>query len=343
MKIKIHFFPHQEDKKSTPLAEAMGGGHAKQSHGPDADRYLRLRTEAPNYFQLAELGDADICMHPNFFDGSPGMMQAAEEAQAQQKPCCFFHQADSATPIVLPWGTCFRASLLASRQTPCERVFPAFADDLLREYGGEVPLRPYHAEPTVGFCGYVGTWAYRCLYTLQGRMDKVRGLSLRSRLLKTLSQTPEVRCNFIRRDKFWGGGVSRFGSNQDVRQTVRTEYLTNTLDSDYVMCVRGAGNFSYRFYEALSMGRIPLFVNTDCELPFAKQIDWRSHCVWVEEEEMDRAGSILREFHASLTAEQFHDLQRRNRKMWEDYLRPLEAYRLVCEGLLANRDGSVVL
>ena len=34
------------------------------------------------------------------------------------------------------------------------------------------------------------------------------------------------------------------------------------LASPYILCVRGAGNYSARFYEALALGRIPVLVNT---------------------------------------------------------------------------------
>ena len=44
-------------------------------------------------------------------------------------------------------------------------------------------------------------------------------------------------------------------------------------------CPRGTGNFSIRFYEAICLGRIPVILNTDIILPFAKYIPWNELCV----------------------------------------------------------------
>ena len=44
----------------------------------------------------------------------------------------------------------------------------------------------------------------------------------------------------------------------------------------FTFCYRGAGNFSYRFYETLMMGRIPILVNTDCVFPFEDKVDINS-------------------------------------------------------------------
>src|SRR5690606_18408840 len=95
----------------------------------------------------------------------------------------------------------------------------------------------------------------------------------------------------------------------------------NLKDSDYVVCVRGAGNFSVRFYETLAMGRIPIFINTDCALPLEEKIDWKKHVVWVEYKERHKVVQKLMEFHSGLTEEDFIDLQLANRKLWEEKLR----------------------
>jgi hypothetical protein len=157
---------------------------------------------------------------------------------------------------------------------------------------------------------------------------------LRASALRKLERAPGVTTNFVRRDNFWGGSFSRFtGAKADSRRRVRLEYLDNILSSDYTLCLRGGGNFSYRFYETLSLGRVPLFVNTDCALPFAAphegDVDWRKHVLWVEQRDLPRIGDIVREFHDSLTPDSFEALQRSNRRLWEEYLEPLSCYRRV--------------
>ena len=65
--------------------------------------------------------------------------------------------------------------------------------------------------------------------------------------------------------------------------------------------MRGGGNYSLRLYETLCLGRIPLFINTDCVLPFENNIDWKELCLWVDENDLDRIGEIVLDFHSSIS------------------------------------------
>jgi len=81
-----------------------------------------------------------------------------------------------------------------------------------------------------------------------------------------------------------------------------------------------AGNFSVRLYETLLMGKIPIFVNTDCLLPLADEVDWKQHMVWVEWEERHLIVDKVLEFHKTISNEDFLELQRKNRKLWKEIL-----------------------
>ena len=92
------------------------------------------------------------------------------------------------------------------------------------------------------------------------------------------------------------------------------------IDSEYVICVRGAGNFSVRFYETLAMGRIPIFINTDCLLPLSNSVNWKNHVVWIEQNELNTMDSKIVEFHKTLSSEKLKKLQEANRTLWEESL-----------------------
>ena len=94
------------------------------------------------------------------------------------------------------------------------------------------------------------------------------------------------------------------------------------INSNYVLCLRGTGNFSIRFYEALMMGKIPIFINTDCILPFSKIINWKDHVIWVEWLNVDNIANIILDFHEQISNSDFQDLQLRNRNLWLDKLNP---------------------
>ena len=58
------------------------------------------------------------------------------------------------------------------------------------------------------------------------------------------------------------------------------EYESSLGNSDYVLCPRGFGNTSIRFYESLSAGRIPILVDSGCKNPKITNDDfWRLNIV----------------------------------------------------------------
>lgn len=137
----------------------------------------------------------------------------------------------------------------------------------------------------------------------------------RFKLLKALETSSLVKSNFIFREQYRAGAVTK-----ELRRQTNKEYYDNIMQSDYVLCVRGAGNFSVRLYETLMMGRIPVFVDTKCLLPFTDDIDWKKHMVWVPWEQRNDIDKIIIDFHKSLNQEEFIQLQHANRSLWQNSL-----------------------
>lgn len=137
----------------------------------------------------------------------------------------------------------------------------------------------------------------------------------RAKLLHYFEASTAVKTNFIYRKNYRGGAHS-----EEERTKTTLEYYDNIKNSDYVLCVRGAGNFSVRLYETLMMGRIPIFVNTDCLLPFEDEIAWKNHVVWVEWKDRKAIAALLAEFHVSLSTDDFAYLQTSNRRLWKETL-----------------------
>ena len=55
-------------------------------------------------------------------------------------------------------------------------------------------------------------------------------------------------------------------------------------------------------------------------MPFEGKIDWKGLCVWVDENNIDRIGEIIIDFHSSITNKEFKDRQLYAREVWEQYL-----------------------
>jgi hypothetical protein len=146
--------------------------------------------------------------------------------------------------------------------------------------------------------------------------------SVRAKALRLLRDHDGIDTNFLERERFLGGAISRGRLDPAAMRRVRDEYVRNMVESDYVLCSRGAGNFSYRLYETLSCGRIPVFVETDTVLPYDFVLDWRDYCVWVDESELESIGDRVLAFHNNLGEHEFVELQRECRRFWEEYLAP---------------------
>src|SRR5690606_13392714 len=134
-------------------------------------------------------------------------------------------------------------------------------------------------------------------------------------LLQSFEQSPLVTTNFIYRKRYRAGAKT-----PSERQKTTQDYFENIKNSDYVLCVRGGGNFSVRLYETLMMGRIPVLINTDCLLPFESRIDWKKHVIWIAWSDRNKASEIVFDFHNNLSNKTFKELQQANRVLWKETL-----------------------
>jgi hypothetical protein len=129
-----------------------------------------------------------------------------------------------------------------------------------------------------------------------------------TRLLKS-----KIDCQFNIRESF-AVGVKTGDSNQ------RCEFLNNIINTDYTLCIRGASNYSIRFYETLCLGRIPILIDTDCKLPLEDLIDWDSCIIRIDWSELDNIAEKILSIHQQMSKEEFISRQIKCRQVWLDYL-----------------------
>ncbi|QQX76778.1 MULTISPECIES: exostosin family protein [Aequorivita] len=227
-----------------------------------------------------------------------------------------------------------RFSGYKTKYTDNEYTLPVFIEDPLKKYfyTEEIVQRPYLPKPVIGFCGQANPSILNAAKEIintglrnfknyigksKNEVQQVLSTSfLRASVLNTLKKSKIVEANFIFRKKYRAGIIAE----KDAHHTT-LEFYSNIRESDYVVCVRGAGNFSVRFYETLAMGRIPVFIDTDCSLPLDDLIDWKNHVVWIEYKDRDKVAQKIKEFHSALSQTELINLQRANRKLWEQNLR----------------------
>lgn len=209
---------------------------------------------------------------------------------------------------------------------------PQIKDPLVTYYNTlNITERAFQKKPVIGFCGHADvswTKAVREIFaTAKRNIQFYLGMStsepqqllstswLRAQILGRIQKSTLVTSNFIWRNKY------RAGVKQDKEGHKTTlEFYDNIQDSDYVICVRGVGNFSIRFYEAMAMGRIPVLIDTDCALPFDREITWQNHMVWVKYNDRFKVAEKVAAFHSALSESEFINLQYANRKLWVERL-----------------------
>ncbi len=309
------------------------------------DRYLEV---GKTCFELVPLEAADVVIFPGNLERvfCPEYLCLATDlaAQAKQagKPTLGFFWGDcSDIQLPIACDIVLRNSLYRTSRSPSDFAYPNWTVDFTATYfDGSVPIRQKSAKPTIGFCGFIGQpnlklYAKQLLYQFRkiaGRgfpPPHYTGHLFRDKALAWLSKSDRVQTNFILRDR-----MGFVGQSPEIHQIYRMEYVNNMKDSDYILCCRGYGNYSYRLYEILSAGRIPVFIDTDCVLPYDFELDWKTYCIWISQRELPKIGEVIAEFHENLSPQDFIDLQHKCYDLWKKRLSP--------EGFFGNLNKHLI-
>jgi hypothetical protein len=294
------------------------------------DQYKAYSSVCENFFTFCPAEESDIAVFPIPWEQVVVNKRKFESfeifhdnAQEYGIPTIIFFLSDSDRPITIKNTIIFRTSLHQSTRKKNEFAFPAWEENIIENYfSGNLQIRRKEKKAALGFTGYAPEHSnirdiYNWAESFFGFKKPNKGSfsPIRSEALKVFSKSDLIKNQFILREVFWG-------TQKDVskRKKEKEEYVANIINSDYILCTRGGGNFSYRFYETLSCGRIPLFINTDCVLPYDFEIDYKKYCVWIEYHEISQADKILYNFHENISEENFISLQRNCRRLWQDYL-----------------------
>lgn len=209
------------------------------------------------------------------------------------KPLWCFYNDDDDRQFNLPQNIIlYRTSFYQSTKLKNEKPMIAFGPDYYKKNILEEP------KLSIGYCGHIE----------HGR----------KKYLDLLSESLDT--DFILRKGFWAPGIPK--------EIARIDYFNNLEKNLFTFCYRGAGNFSYRFYETLMMGRIPILIDTDCVLPFFHLHLLKKENIGIiikEEEIVSKKINLIEEIkdYYRKYKEKFREIQLNNRKIWETYYSPI--------------------
>ncbi len=189
-------------------------------------------------------------------------------------------------------GYMFLTTFNKSNKLTNQKSFPAFCGDFYKKD----TFSSNKNYKTVGFCGGI---------THPVRVDT----------LKLLYPSSVLKANFIIRKGFWAPEISD-------RMVAREEYMKHLQDNCFNVCMRGAGNFSYRLYETMMMGRIPIIIDSDQVFPFENLLDYNEFSIMVRVGELQNINNIISKWLSDKTDQDIENIQKRNRELWVTYMSP---------------------
>lgn len=274
---------------------------------------------------VADINQANFVLLPHdyFYVTKTSQSFLAEyRALAKQsgKKLLIFDFSDFSERVINePEAIIFRVAAYRSALQPNEMIMPPFVEDLSKYQ--PITLRSKNDQPIVGFCGFadlpdmISKIKFHVKNVLQ-RGPYRQGIYFRRLAMKFLENTASVKTNFIKRNFFSSHKKTVFLPPEQLRR----EYIENMMNSDLALIVKGDANFSFRFYEALSLGRVPVFVNTDCVLPLEDKIDYQKFVLFVDYQDLSQIGQRIKEFWNKISNEEFQAMQHLARQTFEQYL-----------------------
>jgi len=92
-------------------------------------------------------------------------------------------------------------------------------------------------------------------------------------------------------------------------------FIDITCSSKFGLAPRGYGKSSFRLYEILQLGTVPVYISDVHYLPWTDELDWNDFCVPVNEDEIGDIDAILK----SINDVEYNKLLENGRKVYEEY------------------------
>jgi len=102
----------------------------------------------------------------------------------------------------------------------------------------------------------------------------------------------------------------------NINQTKQEMFFNTIKKSKYTLCPRGYGAQSFRFYEALQLGSVPIYIHDDRKWqPYAEKLNWNEFSVSIHISEIDSLKDKL----LSITDLDYQKMVSAGKRVYEDF------------------------
>ena len=144
------------------------------------------------------------------------------------------------------------------------------------------------------------------------------------------SVTHEIRPKLLQALSGQDGYLIRaFHWQQDVPEDRKNFFKEVLEQSRFTLCPRGYGATSYRMYEAIQVGSIPVYVSDKFVFAWEDELDWSEFCVIIPEDKIPEIDCILKGY----TETQVREMQVRLKEVYEMYFTIPSAYNQIIKRL----------
>ena len=298
--------------------------------------FERHSFDTAQYSVVDDIHAADAVLvpygHNTILRGAPELLAECRTiAEKNNKPLLIDGVGDVEQAVPYPNTFVLRYGGYRFERRGNEIYVPPYADDLLEVYcKGQMQLRTKSTKPVVGFAGWASLTKMQAFRTItkelpdriHGLFDtrwraKKKGVFFRRQALEILRCSPKITLNALARTSYSG----HFHTYEKDPEVLRREFVGNLLESDYGLDVRGDANQSTRLFEMLSLGRIPVIVDTQRNYPFGDTLDYSAFSFKIDFRDIKHLPEHIAEFHANLSPEHFVQMQQNAREAYRNYFR----------------------
>lgn len=294
-----------------------------------------------DYIEVNSIQECDVAIYPNrvfnpeTLDFDDLVFDAAEKANRHNKFLIIDATSDSDKFLNIPTANILRCGLYKSLKKSFEIECPFWSNYRTKKGLDSLEVLSKELKPKVGFCGTtasigklsniikkISPVGLTKLVLSRGSLARktdprvVEGMSLQLRemTLELLSCDRRIDSHF----NITNNNQTYYAKDDSNKILLEKSFIDNTGKCDYVVCVRGSGNYSGRFYMALNAARIPVVIDTDIVIPFEEHLN----IVKVPVSSIENVGDFILDHFSNTTDEELKEMKLQNRQIYHQLLAP---------------------